>query len=156
MSQATPEMEIVRSFLKALEAQDLEQALTYISDDIEYQNMPLPALRGHRGIRRVFGPTFKASAFEARINKIAANGSTVLVERTDAVLIGPVRIPFQVCGTFEVRNERIVLWRDTFDWASGLVNCVIAGPVYGFRRVSMIVGMKAAMRKAAKDAARAA
>ena len=147
MSQATPEMEIVRSFLKALGAQDLEQALTYVSDDVEYQNMPLPALRGHKGIRRVFGPTFKASAFEARINKIAANGPTVLVERTDAVLVGPVRIPFQVCGTFEVRDERIVLWRDTFDWASGLVNCLIAGPVYLFRRVSMTIALKAAARK---------
>ena len=155
MSQSTPEIEVVRSFLKALEAQDLEQALTYLSDDVEYQNMPLPPTRGEKGIRRVWGPTFKASAFEARINKIAANGPTVLVERTDAVLIGPVRIPFQVCGTFEVRNDQIVLWRDTFDWASGLVNILIAGPVYAFRRVSMIIGMKVAMRKAAKDAARA-
>lgn len=155
MSQGMREIEVVRSFLKALEAQDLEQALTYVSDDVEYQNMPLPALRGHKGIRRVFGPTFKASAFEARINKIAANGPTVLTERTDAVLIGPVRIPLQVCGTFEVRNEQIVVWRDTFDWASGLVNTLIAGPVYAFRRVSMTIGIKVAMRKAAKDAARA-
>lgn len=147
MSQATPETEIVRSFLKALEAQDLDQAFTYVSDDVEYQNMPLPALRGHKGIRRVFGPTFKASAFEARINKIAANGPTVLTERTDAVLVGPVRIPFQVCGTFEVRDDRIVLWRDTFDWASGLVNCLIAGPVYLFRRVAMMIALKVAARK---------
>ena len=147
MSKATPETEIVRSFLKALEAQDLDQALTFVSDDVEYQNMPLPALRGPKGIRRVFGPTFKASGFEARINKIAANGSMVLTERTDAVLVGPVRIPFQVCGTFEVRNERIVLWRDTFDWASGLVNCLIAGPVYLFRRVSMMIALKVAARK---------
>ena len=109
--------------------------------------MPLPALKGPKGIRRVFGPTFKASAFEARINKIAANGPTVLVERTDAVLIGPVRIPLQVCGTFEVRTERIVLWRDTFDWASGVVNCLIAGPVYLFRRVSMMIALKVATRK---------
>lgn len=147
MSQGTPEIEIVRSFLKALEAQDLELALTYVSDDVEYQNMPLPALRGPQGIRRVLGPTFKASAFEARINKIAANGPTVLTERTDAVLVGPVRIPFQVCGTFEVRNDRIVLWRDTFDWASGLANCLIAGPLYLLRRVTMAIALKAADRK---------
>ena len=55
----------------------------------------------------------------------------------------------------EVRNERIVLWRDTFDWASGLVNILLAGPIYAFRRVSMTIGVKVAMRKAAKDAARA-
>jgi limonene-1,2-epoxide hydrolase len=96
--KATPEMEVVRSFLKALEAQDLDHALTYVSDEVEYQNMPVPALRGPKGIRRVFGPTFKASGFEARINKIAANGTTVLTERTDAVFVGPVRIPFQICA----------------------------------------------------------
>jgi limonene-1,2-epoxide hydrolase len=78
-------MEVVRSFLKALETQDLDYALTYVSEKVEYQNMPLPALRGPEGIRRVLGPTFKASGFEARINKIAANGPTVLTERTDAV-----------------------------------------------------------------------
>lgn len=155
MSQGTPEIEVVRSFLKALAAQDLEQALTYVSDNVEYQNMPLPAVRGPKGMRRILGPALKASGFEARINKIAANGATVLTERTDAVLIGPVRIPFQVCGTFEVRNEQIVLWRDTFDWASGFVNCLIAGPLYLFRKVSMTIGIKVAMRKAAKDAARA-
>lgn len=154
MSQGTPEIEVVRSFLKALEAQDLEQALTYVSDDIEYQNMPLPAVRGPQGVRRVVGPAMKTSGFEARVNKIAANGKTVLTERTDAVLVGPVRIPFHVCGTFEVRDERIVLWRDTFDWTSGLVNALIAGPVYLFRKVSMTVGMKVAMRKAERDAAR--
>ena len=148
MSQGrTPETEIVRSFLKALEAQDLEQALTYVSDDVEYQNMPLPAGRGPKAIRKLFEPTFKTTAFEARINKIAANGPTVLTERTDAIFLGPVRIPFQVCGTFEVRDDRIVLWRDTFDWASGVVNCLIAGPLYLFRRVSMTIALKVAARK---------
>ena len=156
MSQKAPEIEVVRSFLKALEAQDLEQALTYVSDDVEYQNMPLPAVRRAQG-----HPPDCRSGHEdqrlrrARINKIAANGPTVLTERTDAVLVGPVRIPFQVCGTFEVREDRIVLWRDTFDWGSGLVNTIIAAPLYAFRRVSMMVGMKVAMRKAARDAARA-
>ena len=156
MSQRTPEIEVVRSFLKALEAQDLDLVLSYVSDNVEFQVMPLPAVRGPKGLRRVIGPMLKASGVEARINKIAANGPTVLTERTDAVLIGPVCIPFQVCGTFEVRDDRIVLWRDTFDWTSGLVNALIAGPLYVFRRAGMVVGMKAAMRKAAKDAARAA
>jgi limonene-1,2-epoxide hydrolase len=91
MSQSTPEIEVVRSFLKALEAQDLEQALTYVSDDVEFQMMPLPPQRGPKGLRRVLGLMFKASAVEARINKIAANGPTVLTERTDAVFVGPVR-----------------------------------------------------------------
>jgi limonene-1,2-epoxide hydrolase len=43
---STDEVEVVRSFLKALEAKDLESALTYLSPDVAYQNMPIPPLRG--------------------------------------------------------------------------------------------------------------
>ena len=145
---SSPEIEVVRSFLKALEAMDLDLALSYVAPNCEYQNMPFPAVRGPQGMRRILNPLKKATAFEARVNKIAANGQTVLTERTDAILIGPVRIPFQVCGTFEVKDGQIVVWRDTFDIASAIVNSIIAGPLYAFRRVAMTMAMKAAARKA--------
>jgi limonene-1,2-epoxide hydrolase len=148
MSQgSTPEIEVVRSFLKALEAKDLELALSYVSEDVAYQNMPIPPSRGPQGISRVVRPVLKLTAFEARVDKIAANGATVLTERTDAVLIGPVRIPFHVCGTFEVHNGQITVWRDTFDYASVLVNALLAGPLYLFRRTAMSLALKAAARK---------
>lgn len=149
MSQGpTPEIEVVRSFLKALEAQDLDLAVSYVSDDVAYQNMPIPPLRGPRGVRAVFRPVFRLTAFEARVDKIAASGPTVLTERTDAVLIGPVRIPFHVCGTFEVHDGKITVWRDTFDYASILVNTLLAGPLYLLRKAAMTMAMKAAIRKA--------
>jgi len=37
---------------------------------------------------------------------------------------GPVRgvaAEFWVCGTFEVRDGKIVLWRDYFDWGTFLM-----------------------------------
>ena len=43
------------------------------------------------------------------------NGSTVLTERTDALVFGRVRLQFWVCGVFEVTDGRITLWRDYFD-----------------------------------------
>jgi limonene-1,2-epoxide hydrolase len=144
----SPEIEVVRSFLKALEAMDLDMALSYLSPTVEYQNMPIPAVRGHGGVRRILGPVARLTGFEAHIDKIASNGPTVLTERTDAIIIGPVRIPFHVCGTFEVRDGQIAVWRDTFDYASALVNTIIAGPLYAFRRVAMTLALKAAARKA--------
>ena len=39
----------------------------------------------------------------------------MLNERTDALVFGPLRIQFWVCGVFEVRDGRITLWRDYFD-----------------------------------------
>jgi limonene-1,2-epoxide hydrolase len=39
----------------------------------------------------------------------------VLTERTDALIFGPLRLQFWVCGVFEVHGGRITLWRDYFD-----------------------------------------
>jgi limonene-1,2-epoxide hydrolase len=55
-------------------------------------------------------------AFEVKIHRIAAEGDTVLTERTDALVIGPLRLQFWVCGVFEVHAGRITLWRDYFDF----------------------------------------
>ena len=58
----------------------------------------------------------------------------VLNERTDALVIGPVRLQFWVCGVFEVHNGKITLWRDYFDMfdmakatVRGLIGAVIPG-----------------------------
>ena len=53
--------------------------------------------------------------FEVKIHRIAAEGNAVLTERTDAMVFGPLRVQFWVCGVFEVHAGRITLWRDYFD-----------------------------------------
>lgn len=112
------EIEVVRSFLGALELLDIDQALTYTAPDIVYQNVPLPPARGQAAFERQMrtGARF-GSGFRAEIHNIAANGSIVLTERTDTLEVGPWRASFWVCGTFDVRRGRIVLWRDYFDYA---------------------------------------
>jgi limonene-1,2-epoxide hydrolase len=144
----TAEVEVVRSFLKALEAKDLDSALTYLSPDVAYQNMPIPAVRGPRNVGRLLRPCLRVTGgVEVRINHVAASGAVVLTERTDSLLIGPVRIPFPVCGTFKVNDGRIDLWRDTLDWTTIFVNTLLAGPLYLFRRTAMSIAMRAAARK---------
>ena len=156
MSEPSADIEVVRAFLKSLQTLDLDEALTYLSDNVEYQNMPLPPVKGHRGVLKILGPMKKCTGFEVSMRNIATNGRAVLTERTDAIFLGPVRIPFHVCGTFEVKDGKITVWRDTFDWSSALVNTIIAGPLYAFRRVSIPLGMKIAMKKAERAAAKAA
>jgi limonene-1,2-epoxide hydrolase len=51
-----------------------------------------------------------------KIHRIAADGAAVLTERTDALIFGPLRLQFWVCGVFEVHNGEITLWRDYFDF----------------------------------------
>lgn len=111
------EIELVQEFLGHLERLDVDAALALMSDDAVYQNVPLPPDRGRaavgRTLRRMTGA---GSGFRVVHHNIAANGPVVLTERTDVLSVGPVDAAFWVCGTFEVHDGRITLWRDRFDW----------------------------------------
>ncbi|MCH7789450.1 MAG: nuclear transport factor 2 family protein [Acidobacteria bacterium] len=108
---------VVEAFLAALAAKDAETADALIDDDIEYVNVSLPAVRGRSEFGRVLALLSRpGTGFEVYLHSIAAEGSTVLTERTDVVVIGSVRIQFWVWGRFEVRDGAITLWRDSFDF----------------------------------------
>ena len=113
------DIEIVRAFLRSLEDRNLDGALALASADVVYQNIPLAPARGVREFEKQMRFFEKlVDRFEARIHHIAADGPFVLTERTDVLERGGLRLEFWVCGTFEVRDGRITLWRDYFDWAA--------------------------------------
>jgi limonene-1,2-epoxide hydrolase len=115
----TDPVQIVRAFLTALEELDITRALTLVAPEIVYQNVPLPPARGLRAFEKQLRKMARYSTgFEARIHHIAADGPVVLTERTDVLQVGGWKAAFWVCGTFEVRDGRIVLWRDYFDWTT--------------------------------------
>jgi limonene-1,2-epoxide hydrolase len=89
-----------------------------VDPTIIYQNLPLPPARGRAAFERQMRWFDRyVSGFEARIHAIAADGPTVLTQRTDVIEMGRMRATFWVCGTFEVRNGKVALWRDYFDYA---------------------------------------
>ena len=51
------------------------------------------------------------------MHNLAATSGVVLTERTDVLTAARFSARFWVCGTFELRDGRIVLWRDRFDFA---------------------------------------
>jgi limonene-1,2-epoxide hydrolase len=108
--------EIVRSFLEALQAQDFDTFESLVSDDLVYQNVGLPTIRGGRRVGKLMRRMEGKSSFEVKFHRNVANGSTVLNERTDAIVLGPLRLQFWVCGVFEIHDGRITLWRDYFDF----------------------------------------
>ncbi|WP_020668725.1 limonene-1,2-epoxide hydrolase family protein [Amycolatopsis nigrescens] len=111
----------VIAFLAALEDLDIDRAMEYAADDIVYQNVPLPPARGRAAVARQLGLAARyGTGFEVRNHHIAADGPIVLTERTDVLRAGAWSAEFWVCGTFEVRDGRIVLWRDRFDWTTFL------------------------------------
>jgi limonene-1,2-epoxide hydrolase len=111
-------MEIVDRFLTALAGQNFDGAAALLHEAVVYQNVPFPADRGKEAVvRRLKSFERLVNKFEVRILNIAENGPIVLTERVD-VLSGPwVYLDLWVCGTFEVRDARIILWRDYFDLA---------------------------------------
>ena len=123
------EIQTVEAFLRALAASDLEAAIGMTSDDIVYQNVPLPPARGRAAFEKQMRSFQKfTDGFEVAVRNIAANGPVVLTERVDTLIVRGARAEFWVCGTFEVRDGRIALWRDYFDWATFSVQSVLAVP----------------------------
>jgi limonene-1,2-epoxide hydrolase len=118
----TDPKETVTSFLAALERLDADAALALAAQDIVYQNVPLRPARGigefEKQLRWMLG---HGTGFEARVRHLAADGPVVLTERVDVLKFRAWEAEFWVCGTFEVRDGQIVLWRDYFDWGTFLM-----------------------------------
>jgi limonene-1,2-epoxide hydrolase len=117
----------------ALQAGELDEALALLADDILYVNVSLPAIRGRARIERLFRPALERwhGGFRVHFHTIATNGRTVLTERTDELILGPVKQRIWVYGRFDLVDGKIVLWRDSFDWLDVLVGLVrgLAGTV---------------------------
>jgi limonene-1,2-epoxide hydrolase len=118
--------EVVKAFLLALAADELDRALGMLADDIEYTNVSLPTIRGRATIERIFRPLSERlhGGFRVHFHTVAADGTTVLTERTDALVLGPVEQRFWVYGRFEVVDGQITVWRDSFDWFDLFVGLV--------------------------------
>ena len=126
-AKTSVEIDVVERFLRALEDLDTEAATALLHDDVVYQNVPLPPARGIKAVTTQLGFLSRyCSGFQAVTHNIAANGPVVLTERTDIIEIGRFKPAFWVCGTFEVRDGKIVLWRDYFDFADVTVATVKA------------------------------
>jgi len=111
--------EIVTRFLAAMQEGDVEAVIALAADDIVYTNVSLPTIRGKDRFGRAARAYYRHHlAFQVVIHRIAGSGSSVLTERTDALILGPFRMQFWVCGVFEVENGQVTLWRDYFDWRS--------------------------------------
>ena len=112
-------IETVEKFLAALESNDPAGAVELLHDDARYINVPLPAIKGRAKIDDTLTKWLgrNGAALEVEMHSIAADDhGTVLTERTDILVFGPVRISIWVCGRFDTVGGRITLWKDYFSW----------------------------------------
>jgi limonene-1,2-epoxide hydrolase len=133
---ATANARTVETFLYALQDEDFAAAEAALAEGIVWQNVGYPTIRGRDRIVRLFRRGQGRMRFEVKIHRIAAEGDTVLNERTDVLVFGPVRVQFWVCGVFEVHAGRITLWRDYFDnvaFIKGVVRGLLGAAIPALR-----------------------
>jgi limonene-1,2-epoxide hydrolase len=108
--------EIVNEFMARVVRMDLDAACELVSDDVEYDNVPMGKVYGPDGIKGVLAQMVgMLDEVDWVIHRQVAAGSLVLNERTDRFGKDGKWIELPVAGVFEVIDGRITLWRDYFD-----------------------------------------
>lgn len=108
--------ETVAAFMAAAEQRDYDTALPLLAEDVEYQNMPLPAVHGRAAVRETLEAMLAlCTGAQWVVHRELSDGDTVMNERTDRFELHGRWVDLPVAGVFVVRDGRIVLWRDYFD-----------------------------------------
>ena len=113
---STPNEALVEAFCAAWKARDVDDIVSYFADDAVYHNIPIEPAVGLEAIRAViemFVPP--ADEIEFTIHLMLSDGDMVFTERTDRFVTVGKAIDLPVAGVFEIRDGKIVAWRDYFD-----------------------------------------
>lgn len=113
---ANPNEATVLEFNAAWAARDIDAILGFFTEDAVYHNIPLEPAVGLDAIRAVldmFVPP--ADEIEFVVHHMFSDGDLVFTERTDRFVTGGKTIELPVAGIFEIRDGKIVAWRDYFD-----------------------------------------
>jgi limonene-1,2-epoxide hydrolase len=114
---ASPE-DVVRRFCSAVSARDTEILRPMLGDNVVYHNIPLEPSQGIDATLEALATLFVMfDEITFEIVHLAATGNTVLTERVDLLRTARAEAMLPVMGSFDVKNGRIVAWRDYFDIA---------------------------------------
>ena len=106
----------VTAFCNALTRSDLDEAMKYVAEDCVYHNIPLDPVKGAKAIRATLeGFMPMLGSIEIDTQRQVAVGDLVMNERIDTFSPpGKAKYGLPVAGAFEVKNGKIVAWRDYF------------------------------------------
>ena len=115
----TPE-EIVDAFIARVVAKDLDGACELVSDDVEYDNVPMGKNIGPEAMKAFLGGmSTGVDEIEFLIHHQVTQGNVVMNARSDRFRIGGTWLDLPVAGVFEVNDDGLItLWRDYFDMAT--------------------------------------
>ena len=110
----------VEAFIGHWNACDVDAMLALCAPDIVYHNIPMEPVHGTAAMRAmVEGFLANIASCDWVTHAIAANGKTVLTERTDGFIFKDGRrAAIRVMGTFVLDEAGLIAqWRDYFDMA---------------------------------------
>ena len=111
---------VVRKFHAAWKRSDLDELVSFISDDAVYTDGPRGVHHGIDAIRAELGTMVKiVPSTSIDIKKLVAEGGTVMVERVDSFKLGGKPFDLEAAAVFDVDdNGRIKRMRDYYDLKS--------------------------------------
>jgi len=94
--------------------------MSFFAPDAVYHNVPVNPLVGAAAIRGAFQGFCEMmnEGIELDVLNVTSSGDVVMAERIDRFRWNGRRLDLPVCGVFEVRNGKIVKFRDYFDYPS--------------------------------------
>lgn len=113
--------QIVLDFCATWNEGNLDKLMSFFADDAVYHNVPVPEVRGKENIRAAF---LQFAQHMTGIELIMLNSGndgadTVFNERLDRfTLKDGTKLDLPVAGIFKVRDGKIVLHKDYFDYAT--------------------------------------
>jgi limonene-1,2-epoxide hydrolase len=114
----TPE-DTVNEFIRRVVGKDLDAACELVTDDLEYDNVPMGKNSGPDGLKAFLQPMVDGlDEVEFVVHRQTATGDVVMNERTDRFRLGDKWLELPVAGIFELTGDKISLWRDYFDMAT--------------------------------------
>jgi limonene-1,2-epoxide hydrolase len=111
--------QVVRDFCSAWLRRDTDEILSYITDDMQYHNIPVPLVEGRENVALVFkGFLEMMSHIDLEVLNIISQGDYVFTERIDHMQCGDKMVHLPVGGWFEMRDGKIAVMHEYFDLAT--------------------------------------
>jgi limonene-1,2-epoxide hydrolase len=111
-------IDVVRSFIAAWNANDIDRVIAHMHEDVVYHNMPVAPIAGRAAVKAYLDGKGGFDWIDWKLLAIAASGNKVLTERVDDFSLGGTVVSLPLMGIFEVDAGKIRAWRDYFDMAT--------------------------------------
>ena len=113
--------ELVSALFRALTEGNMDKAVTYLTEDVFYHNLPFEPIIGRAGVKEFLNPFVDPP--DGVLESIeffytVADGNTVMNARDETWRNKDVTMVLPVAGVFEIENGLISRWLDYWDTAT--------------------------------------